>query len=276
MNVILALVFDYDAADWAREYDLPQADAAGDFAAVLRRAVDDGGIRHALDTAWPMMRGHATVHTLDGLDATLRDTLLHELQDAHDADHETALLAAIRDHLATIPHELYRREPRWVIFHTDEWDNGHFLTGTAAEVYFPDGDSVEVDFDGSCVDDLLTDAYGTRGSSAALGVDLHTGAVDFDDFGDNVPDLLGIPAHDHHDGDGCANYDTDYTVIRDGDEVAIADLRDGDVFIDCDDKPWMAARVGRDGPHVHVDIQPATAATSPAPKDPGPASQPAS
>jgi hypothetical protein len=118
--------------------------------------------------------------------------------------------------------------------------------------------------------------YGARGGSAALGVDLRTATVQFDDYGDNVPDLLGIPANDHHDGDGCAVYDTDYTVIRDGEVVSITDLHDGDVFIDYDDKPWLAARVSRDGPHVHVDIQPTTsAAASPAtPADPKPASQP--
>ncbi len=273
MNVIVALVFDYDATDWAQEYGLPDADAAGDFAAVLRRAVDDGGIRQALNTAWPMMRGHLTVHTLDDLDATLRDQILHQLGNVRDADQKAALVAEIRDHLATHPHELYGREPRWVIFDTDEWDNGHFLTASGATVYFPDGDAVDVDFDGTCVEDLLTDMYGACGGSAAVGVDLRTETVEFDDYGDNVPDLLGIPRHDHADGDGCAIYDTDYTVIRDGHEVSITDLHDGDVFIDYDDKPWLAARVGRDGPHVHVDIQPATTTSPPAPMDAEPASQ---
>src|SRR5690349_25066507 len=98
MKTVLTLVFEYDAADWAHEYDLPQADAAADFAAVLRRAVDDGGIQHILDTHWPMMRGHATVHTLDGLDPTLRDELLHQLEQARDASLDTALIVEIRDH----------------------------------------------------------------------------------------------------------------------------------------------------------------------------------
>ena len=262
MKVILALVFEYDATDWAHEYDLPEAEAATDFAAVLRRAVDDGGIRHTLDTNWPMMRGHTTVHTLDGLDPTLRDELLHHLEQARDADKDAALVAEIRDHLAAHPHDLYHRQPRWVIFQTDEWDNGHFLTGSDATVYFPEGDHVAVDFDGTSVNDLLTDIYGARGSQAALGVDLRTATLEFDDYGDNVPDLLGIPTNEHHDGDGCAIYATDYTVIRDGVEVPITDLRDGDVFIDYDDKPWLTARVGRDGHDVHVDITPATGAAT--------------
>ena len=274
MNVILALVFDYDATEWAQEYDLPQADAAGDFAAVLRRAVDDGGIRQALDAAWPMMRDHITVHTLDGLDSTVRDQILHQLKDEREADQEAALVAEIREHLATHTTELYGRDPRWVIFDTDEWDNGHFLNAASARVYFPEGDTVDVDFDHTCVEDLLTDIYGACGASAAVGVDLRTETVEFDDYGDHIPDLLGIPHHDHADGDGCAIYDTDYTVIRDGQEVSITALHDGDVFIDYDDKPWLAARVSRSGPDVHVDIQPATATSPPVRTDAKPASQP--
>lgn len=261
MKVILALVFTYDAIDGAHEYELPQARAATDFAEVLRRAVDDGGIRQAMDTAWPMMRDHITVHTLDSLDATTRDDVLQQLQQAREADQDTVLVAEIRDHLAAHPNDLYGREPRWVIFGSDEWDNGHFLTGTGARVYFPEGDHVEVDFDGTCVDDLLTDLYGARGSMAAVGVDLRTATATCDDYSDTIPGLLGIPTNDHHDGDGCAIYDTDCTVIRDEAEVSITGLRDGDVFIDYDDRPWLAHRVGRDGPHVHVDIQPATAAS---------------
>jgi hypothetical protein len=260
MKVIIALVFEYDAPDWACEYDLAVTEAFDDFAAVLRRAVDDSAIPQALDTSWPMMRGHITAHTLDGLDSTTRDELLHHLQDARDAGQETALIAEVSEHLAARPENIYGRQPRWVIFHTDEWDNRNFLTGTQATVYFDDGDTAAVGFAGSSVDDLLTDMYGARGAMAALGVDLRTATVEFDDYGDNVPDLLGIPTNDHSDGDGCAIYATGYTVLRDGVEVSITDLRDGDVFIDYDDKPWLADRVGRDGYDVHVDIKP-TAAT---------------
>jgi len=259
MKVIIALVFEYDAPDWAHEYDLAETEAFNDFAAVLHRAAHDGAIRQTLDTNWPMMRGHTTAYTLDRLDSTTRDELLHQLQDARDASQEAALIAEISEHLAAHPEDLYGRQPRWVIFHTDEWDNGTFLTGSQATVSFDDGDHVAVGFAGSSVDDLLTDMYGARGAMAALGVDLRTGALEFDDYGDNVADLLGIPTNDHSEGDGCAIYATDYTVTRDGVEVPITDLRDGDVFIDYDDKPWLAARVGRDGYDVHVDIKPADA-----------------
>ncbi len=112
-------------------------------------------------------------------------------------------------------------------------------------------------FDGSSVDDRLTDMYGARGSRAALGVDLRDGALAFDDYGENVPALLGIPTSEHSEGDSCAIYATDHTVQRDGAEVSIADIRTGDVFIDYGDTPWRAARVGRDGYDVHVDITPA-------------------
>jgi hypothetical protein len=43
-----------------------------------------------------------------------------------------ALLAEVRHHLtehpAEHPQQLDDRAPRWVIFATMEWDNGHFLT----------------------------------------------------------------------------------------------------------------------------------------------------
>jgi hypothetical protein len=68
-----------------------------------------------------------------------------------------------------------------------EWDNGHFLTGGDATVYFANGDSVSLDVDGSCVDALLTDMYGARGSMAALGVDLRAGTLAFDDYGGPRP-----------------------------------------------------------------------------------------
>ena len=261
MKVILALVVEYDATDWARRYDLPETDAVADFTAAVRRAVADDGIRQVLDTAWPMMRDHLTVHALDGLDGVQRDELLHQLRDARDADQEAALVAEIREHLAAYPQDLCCREPRWVIFRTDEWDNGHFLTGSPATVYFPEGDHVQVDFHGTSVDDLLTDTYGRRGSNAALGVDLPTATLEFDDYGDNVPDRLGIPTNDHADGDGCAIYYSDYVVIRDGVEVPVTQLHDGDRFVDYDG-PWLAARVGRDGCDVHVDLQPATQTTT--------------
>lgn len=256
MEVILALVCAYDATDWAHEYGLPPADAADDFAAVLRRAVHDGGIRHTLDTTWPMMRGHTTVYTLDGLDPTTRDQVLRQLEMARVADQNTTLIAEIRDHLAARPHDLYGREPRWVVFHTSERDNGYLLTDTGATVYFDEGDHVALDLDGTCVGDLLATMYGARGATNALGVDLRTGTLAFDDDGDNVPQRLGIPTNDHYDGDGCANYPPDYTVVRNGVEVSITDLRDGDVFIDYDNVPWLADRVSRDGDDVHVDIKP--------------------
>jgi hypothetical protein len=144
-----------------------------------------------------------------------------------------------------------------VVFGTWEWDNGHFLADTEATVYFDDGDSMPCDFDGSSVDDLLTDVYGARGSRAALGVDLREARLEYDDYGDNVPDLLGIPASGHSEGDGCAIYATDYTVHRDGVEVPITGIRRGDVFVDHNETPWRAARVGRDGYAVHLDLEPA-------------------
>jgi hypothetical protein len=192
MNIIL-LVFDYDMKDWAKEYGIGEADAAADLTAVLRRTVTDGAIPAILDRSWPMMRGHVTAHTVDGLGATIREELLHLLREARDTDTTTALIAEITEHLGRHRSELDDRAPGWVVFHTSEWDDGHFLTGSDATVYFHDGHHVPFDFEGSSVDDLLTDLYGACGSRAALGVDLREQTLAFDDDGDDVPALLGIP-----------------------------------------------------------------------------------
>lgn len=192
MKIMILLAFDYDAKDWADEYSLTEADAPADFSTVLRRAVHDGAIPTALDQSWPMMRGHISAHTVDGLDTTLREELLGLLEEARDADTATALIAEITDHLRDRP-DLDGRTPRWVVFDTTDYNDGYLLTGSGATVYFDDGDHMPVDFDGSAVDDLLTDLYGTRGPRAALGVDLREQTMEFDTYGDNVPALLGIP-----------------------------------------------------------------------------------
>ena len=197
MKVIVPVAFAYDAKEWAHERGIAETDACADFAALLRRAVDDGTIAAALDTVLPLMRGHITAHPVDGLDSTTRDELLRRLQQARDGDQDQTLLADIREHLATHQRELGRRRPRWIIFHTMEWDNGSFLTGSDATAYFANGANMPVDFHGSRVDELLTDMYGARGPMAALGVDLRAGTLSFDDYADNVPDLLGIPASKH-------------------------------------------------------------------------------
>jgi hypothetical protein len=72
---LLTLVFYYDAQEWAAEYGLPASEAAGDFTAVVRRAVDDGSLNDALNAAWPMTRGHLTARTVEQLDADLRNEL---------------------------------------------------------------------------------------------------------------------------------------------------------------------------------------------------------
>lgn len=200
MKIMLLLAFDYDAKDWADEYGLAEADAPADFSAALRRAVDDGTVPTAVDRSWPTMRGHVTAHAVDGLDATLREELLGLLKAARDADTGTALIAETVDALRHRP-ESDHRIPRWVVFHTSEYDNGYVLTGSDATVYFNDGDHVRFDFDGSAVDDLLTDLYGTCGLWAALGVDLHEDTLEFDTDGDNVPALLGIPPSQRCDND---------------------------------------------------------------------------
>ena len=204
MRIILPLVllFDHNAEAWAHKRGVAEIDAYDDFTALLDHAVTDGTIAAALDTALPLLRGHMTAHAVDELDSETRDDLLRRLRHSLAADQDQALLDAIRYHLATNRRELGRRRPRWVVFATMEWDNGHFLTGTTGTVYFANGDHVPVDFHGSGVDELLTAMYGARGATAALGLDLRDGTLEFDDYADNVPDLLGIPASRHHTDGG--------------------------------------------------------------------------
>jgi len=96
MKYLLTLVFDYDAREWAAEYGLLASEAASDFTAAVRHAVDDGSLNHALDAAWPMMRGHVTARTGEHVDADLRDELLHQLREVRAADLNLALLNNIR------------------------------------------------------------------------------------------------------------------------------------------------------------------------------------
>lgn len=236
MKVIIALIAEDDAKDWAQRHGIPETEAGNHFAAAIRRAVHDGAITETFDKNRPTMHGHITAHTVDGLDATTRDHLLHLLQEAQRADQDEALITAIKERLAARPREFDGRVPCWVIFRTEEWDNGHFLTGSEASVYFADGDHVPFDFWASSVDDILTDMYGARGSTAALGVDLREDILEFDDYADNVPDLLGIP-REHRDEDGRAIPATDDTVSGDGADVSITDIREGDLPIAYDDKP---------------------------------------
>ena len=253
MKDIIVLVVQYPATDWADEYGITTTQAVHDFAAALRRTVNDGALAEMLDANWPMMRGHLTAHLMDGLDSITHHELRQVLQEAHDGDQDRPLLTEITEYLTAYPQDLGGREPRWVTFPTWEWDNGHVLNGSEATVYFADGHSVLISFP-DCVDARLLDMYGPRGSMGTLGVDLREGRLEFNDYGQDVPHLLGIPISEHHEGDGCAIYLPERMVTRAGAAVPITGIRTGDVFTDYDDKPWRAVAVGRDGDDVHVGI----------------------
>jgi hypothetical protein len=106
MRHLLVLVFIADTTEWAHEYGLTEAQAADDFASAVGHAVDDGGVRSARDAAWPMMRGHVAVYTVDDLDPAVRDDLLHHLDDARHANQSAALLAEIRARLSAHPSDV--------------------------------------------------------------------------------------------------------------------------------------------------------------------------
>jgi len=194
MKVIIPIVFEYPAEDWANEYGVTQGEALVDFTTHLHRAVEDGGIITTLDENWPMMRGHITAHTLDSLDPNTRDQMYNDLLQARDADLDQDLITEITEHVAEHFQDVDDdRVPRWILFTTCDWDNGTFLGGCTAVIYFEDGHNVPIDFDGTNVDDLLTDRYGACGVGAALGVDLHAATLEFDNYGGDVLSSLGIP-----------------------------------------------------------------------------------
>ncbi|MEJ3745525.1 hypothetical protein WEI85_19815 [Actinomycetes bacterium KLBMP 9797] len=192
MKATIVLVFERDPTSWAQKRQISQTEALADFAGEVRTAAQDGTIADALGRSWPAMRGHISAHPVDGLDDSTRDELLRLLQRSRGAAQDAALIAEIRQHLAEHWQDMDGRDPRWVVFGTVEWDNGYFLAGTEATVHFEDGDHMPYTFEGSRVDDLLTAAYGARGRTAALGVDLRDATLEFSDYGENVLDALDI------------------------------------------------------------------------------------
>jgi hypothetical protein len=196
MKVIIPLVFEHDAADWASEYDIPESDALADFAQMIANNV--GAIPDVLSRNWPAMAGSITAATLETLDRASRDDLLAKLQEISNAALKDALLTEIRRYLTVHASEFDGEMPTWIVFHTTDFDNGHFFT-TDADAYFAGGTSVPADFapedpsQDSTVENLLTDMYGARGADATLGVDVRAGRIECADHPWHVFTALGIP-----------------------------------------------------------------------------------
>jgi hypothetical protein len=123
------------------------------------------------------------------LDPARRDQLAEALRDAERADSEQVMLDTVREVLAR---EQLDRSVLGVVFTTDGWDNGFFLSATGT-VVFADGSTDEVEFDD--LDHVFTDAIGVRGPEFGLSVNIGTGEVDTDDYADNLYPRLRPPHH---------------------------------------------------------------------------------
>lgn len=71
---------------------------------------------------------------------------------------------------------------------------------------------------------------------------------------DSAPGARGVQRPAHSEGDGCAIYPSEYTVVVDGEETQVTNLTVGTVFTEYGQE-WSVARVGRDGHDVHIDTE---------------------
>lgn len=116
--------------------------------------------------------------SLAGLDSEVRYRIQRALREIDTSSSESVIVTSIREALPS------DRPVVGVLFSTLEWDNGHYLT-SRGEVLFDDGHSEEFDFEE--LDDVLTDEYGCQGADFTLAVDMRTGSLDADDYGN--PDI---------------------------------------------------------------------------------------
>jgi hypothetical protein len=121
------------------------------------------------------------------LDSARRDQLAEALRDAEHADYEQVMIDTVREILAR---EQLDHTAVGVVFTTDAWDNGFFLSATGT-VVFASGTTDEVEFDD--LDHVFTDAIGVRGPDFGLSVNIRTGEVDTDDYADNLYPRLRPP-----------------------------------------------------------------------------------
>jgi hypothetical protein len=125
------------------------------------------------------------------LDETSRSLLADALRAVQDTNQNELILEKVR---ARIAGRYPFVDVRAVLFTSVEWDNGFFLDSTGT-VFFADGSS-ETGVTFEC-DSELTNAYGIVGAGSALAINIRTGETSFDDYSDNVIDVvcgwLGLP-----------------------------------------------------------------------------------
>lgn len=110
---------------------------------------------------------------------TRRDQLADALRARRSAEHERIIVETVREVLTRED----CRDVLGVVFTPQSWDNGYFLSSTGT-VVFADGSIQDLDF--GDIDDTFTDEIGVCGPDFALSVNPRTGAVDTDDYADNL------------------------------------------------------------------------------------------
>ena len=178
---------------------------------MLTRSAEDVDLAAAITTAWPMMREYTITvgkpdHVLAAIDwdrdvataeasnlyrnGTGADTLTFAIDDARCAVERSDIVDLVRQFIADNYADA-DPAPVAVMFGPDEFDNGWFLTGTGV-LYFADGTTETDVYFG--IDSELSAAYGVVGSECALGINLRTGDITFDDYVSTVEDALGLSA----------------------------------------------------------------------------------
>lgn len=122
------------------------------------------------------------------LTSAQRKIVSDALRQADAAESDLNLIALVRADLRKTFGKR-AKEATAVVFHTMEYDNGHFINDFGT-VYFSDGtkDDLELGEDGN----PLLNVGGACGSDAALGVDLRTGKVEFHAYSHTVYKTLRI------------------------------------------------------------------------------------
>lgn len=116
-----------------------------------------------------------TAASVAALSDAERVRLAEALRAADSAANQEVILGAVRGKLAELTPAV------GVLFTAMEWDNGYFLDDTGV-VLFADNTTADIEFG---IGDVLTDEYGSVGAGFTLAVDLRSGELDADTYGES-------------------------------------------------------------------------------------------
>ena len=123
------------------------------------------------------------------LDWAIREQLITALRAADAAeiaDNDAAILATIRDLLA---YEDPDGVAIGVVFSTEEYSDGHYLTDTG-DVLYPDGSTGSLDF--APIADTFTAQFGSHGENLRLAVDLRSNTLNVGDNAQTIHEIFSV------------------------------------------------------------------------------------